>query len=106
MFRFLTLQTFQSKKDLDMSPRWLQMVSLVFGKVAAAAGIQLFTESGKWNVWGMSMSGGLLLSHSGKENKQHGLMGEHIFRFKKNSLRNCRKLKASILLRVVLRCHV
>jgi hypothetical protein len=57
--------------------------TLVFGKVAAATGIQLFTESGKWNVWGMSMSGGLHLSHSGKENKWHGLMGEHICQVQK-----------------------
>lgn len=41
--------------------------TLVFGKVAAATGIQLFTESGKQSVWGMSMSWGLLLSHSEKE---------------------------------------
>lgn len=30
--------------------------TLVFGKVAAATGLQLFTESGKQSVWGMSMS--------------------------------------------------
>lgn len=48
--------------------------TLVFGEVAAAPGIQLFTESGKQNVWGMSMSQGLLLSHSGKENTECSLM--------------------------------
>lgn len=41
--------------------------TLVFGKVAAATGLQLFTESGKQSVWGMSMSWGLLPSRSGKE---------------------------------------
>lgn len=47
--------------------------TLVFGKVAAATGIQLFTESGKQSVWGMSMSWGLLLSHSGKEKSLAGV---------------------------------
>lgn len=42
--------------------------TLVFGKVAAATGIQLFTESRKQNVWGMSMSWSLLLPYSGKWN--------------------------------------
>lgn len=49
----------------------LQMVTngftLVFGRVAAAAGIQLFTESGKGNVRGNVKVLGLLLSPSGRE---------------------------------------
>ena len=57
VFRFLNSETFQSREDQAVSSRWVQMVLLLcVRRVAAASGIQLFTESVQRSMWGMSMS--------------------------------------------------
>lgn len=55
VFRFLNSEMFQSNEDQAVSSRWYKRFSSsVYHWVAAATGIQLFTESVQDSMWGMS----------------------------------------------------